>query len=182
MTRYKLPDVLGGHEVELKQRAYNPNDVSVFLLRLPTESYPIHLHMMVVEEVDTTPAEPEPGAWLIGGVLCVRWEGDDCEDADYPWCSPLHSFTTFQAIWSRYGGSGITPRRLVPMPEPVELPWTGESALACRQIQVLVRGRLVSEYWGSGGVERDIAMMPDVAEAKAAALLAAARAAREVKP
>ncbi len=122
--------------------------------------------------VDTTPPEPEPGAWLIGTAPCVRpkvahvetrwlWL-DDC--VWYRWAD----------LWAQVGGPGITPRRLVPEPAPVELPWTIPYWSVWErdddEVTVTVPG---PHHYG---------LKPDEAEAFGLALLSAARAAREATP
>jgi len=78
------------------------------------------------------PAEPEPGAYLIGDVLAVRvhatqdkyaWAihitvGQNRDIADVDWAN-------WADVWETHGGPGVTIRRLVPEPSTVDTPDDG---------------------------------------------------------
>jgi hypothetical protein len=124
--------------------------------------------------VDTTPEEPEPGAWDLNGVLCVRFAGDDTER---PWAVAKVGVTggfvwlDWHMAWEKLGGPGITPRRLVPEPAPVELPFT----TSVGEIEVTAVGQL--------RVFNSICKMTKAQlEQTGQALISAARAAREATP
>ena len=130
--------------------------------------------------VDTTPAEPEPGAYDLNGVMCVRWTGDDSERhwalvddgavGGFGWWD-------WPTAWAEFGGPGVTIRRLIPEPAPVQLPWRAVSAYGST---LLVdgpdaEGEIEVDFGQSTGVQ----LTAEHAEEMAAALLTAARAARE---
>ena len=124
--------------------------------------------------VDTTPEEPEPGAWLIGDVMCARI-GHGSGTAWATHIDRLKSswWVNWETVWDRHGGPGITPRRLVPEPAPVELPWSDGG------IKVHCGGEEFAPVVISLGLASDW-LTPDQAEKVGRALLSAARAAREV--
>jgi len=124
MTLFRFPDALGGAEhdgvVEGETVGFN----------LPDLFGTLWLHVSDLAPVDTTPAEPEPGAWLIGetptfGLVLAdapttrRWawhDGKNLGAGEWYHC------------WDALGGPGVTIRRLIPEPAPeesVELPWAG---------------------------------------------------------
>jgi len=101
--------------------------------------------------VDTTPAEPEPGACIVGKTLCVRPEVanvrarwlnlDDCDWYDWP------------ELWRDLGGPDVTIRRLIAEPapvEPVQLPWTMDGGHATVELGPTLRlaGGCDSLYMG----------------------------------
>ena len=174
MTRYKLPDVLGGGEVEATETypgryglgpEYRLADGITMILggwRLEPVPPPI-------------PPEPEPGAYLIGDRLAVRfkvpagwtawhWQtGPDRADESDSW----------ELAWAAIGGP---IQRLVPereaLPE-VELPWTGSTISGCRvAIHSADADGDVRVEWKAGEYVRS-----ETALAMAAALVAAVRAA-----
>jgi hypothetical protein len=149
-----------------------------YLPVLRTDGPVILVPTAALTPVDTTPAEPEPGVYDLNGVVCMWFIGDD---------SPRHwavatndpaevgaiRFYSWRELWAEVGGPGVTIRRLIPEPAPVDLPWEWNDATT-----------------GSGhvlvGVIRPFRIKDgnawisvECAEAKAAALLTAARAARE---
>lgn len=135
--------------------------------------------------VNTTPAEPEPGAWLIGETPAWHdphygWRLLDVDKQDedwFEWPYTLHLC----------GGRDVPIVRLVPEPEPVELPWDpdpldfADLGKTRTSVRVAAGGSIEDENV-VGRVGNVVRLTPETAEAKAGALLAAARAAREVKP
>ncbi len=176
MTRYRLPEILGGGEVDaLETWGGCAGGRPEYRIEGITVTMPAGTPM---EPVDTTPPEPEPGAWLIGDVPVIR---SPDSQATYPWLRESDhgaQYDTWADTWKALGGPGITPRRLVPEPAPVELPWEGSSSF----------GRHLKVHRPDLGlipvaVGEDLGeLAPDTAEEMAAALLAAARAAREATP
>lgn len=129
MTTYRLPEALGGGEVEVEivpdpsVTRRTDNGFLRVLIKTDEESFPIALPFSVLTEVERPlPPEPPPGSVVLVGA-----------DADDPlsgyvyrhyhgaWAVPgEEDFTT----WAGVCKLGI-PVRLVPDPfaEPVELPW-----------------------------------------------------------
>jgi len=176
MTRYKLPDELGGRTVDAEETwggcagarpEYRIGDIT---LTMPPGT---PLKVM-------PPAEPPPGPYLLDGgavVICTS-PGD--------WWVPNGRGNPgvfrymWPGFWEKFGGPDVTLVPLVPDPAAgVQLPWAGESAVLATRLGVCTHdpgegGSLVQELYGS----RDALLHPDTAEAKGAALIAAARAAR----
>ena|SRR6185369_8586296 len=147
----------------------------------PVEGPVILVPTVALTPVDTTPAEPEPGVYFIGKTLCARPEVanvlcrwlnlDDCEW--YLWAD----------LWRDVGGHGVTIRRLIPAPEPVELPWKAEGIISEQVVRVLQSGASDCAAWVSTRKRNTgVHLSAEQAEEMAAALLTAARAAREATP
>jgi len=153
----------------------------------PRESIPGYLHVVrsgggpvilvptaALTPVDTTPAEPEPGAAYQLGRATVMSFPDQGRDTRWFWAELASKgscgWDLWPELWRRFGGPGVTIRRLIPDPAPVELPWHG------RDVSVVLKS---SGRVSSGQTGQWLEMTPDEAEAKAAALLTAARAARK---
>ncbi len=129
--------------------------------------------------VDTTPEEPEPGAWLIGDVMCAR-VGNASGGA---WATHIDKtspnwWLTWATVWAKVGGPGITPRRLVPEPA-VDLPAAVKSH---------DQNTVIVDHYEAGTVSMTLPRRltewfdADGAEILGNAFLAAARAAREATP
>ena len=124
--RYLLPESLGRVEVEFVCEAGHRGAWSV-VVRGGGPQFDINPSWLT--EVDPpSPAEPEPGAYLVGDCIAMRfarYEGYN----QWRWDSPndRDGFDTggWLDLWSDIGGADVTIRRLVPDPlaEPVELPW-----------------------------------------------------------
>lgn len=73
------------------------------------------------------PPEPEPGCWRIGEVDAVRVptvEGEYVSPDGDDWFAPtLGKWYAWGALLDAVGGRDLPIRRLVPAPEPVDLPW-----------------------------------------------------------
>lgn len=113
--RYRLPDALGGAEVEVLHGMADTDGRSecrvpdVFgLVRVPSRD--------LVEVPPPYPPEPEPGDYLLGDVLCRIFTPGGrtlCFDDVLGSC-----FThDWPHTWARFGGPNVVPRRLVPEPE-----------------------------------------------------------------
>jgi hypothetical protein len=133
-----------------------------YLPVLRTEGPVILVPTAALTPVDTTPAEPEPGAWLIGDAPCWRDLTQDwrTNDSNIP-----GDWYEWPRLWALVGGPGVTIRRLIPEPAPVSFPWVEQEHVV----------DLVAEGVVDGGDLLDA----DLAEAKGWALLTAARAARK---
>ncbi len=188
MTRYRLPEILGGGEVDaLETWGGCAGGRPEYRIEGITVTMPAGTPM---EPVDTTPPEPEPGAWLIGGVLCACFVTDGGDE----WVTAIPDGDgdtnveriDWRGLWERIGGPGITPRRLVPEPVPVEvtLPWRGISLrdrpIELTRDQVDYKGVPVLRLTVDG--ESVVAVGPDTAERLGYGLISAARAAREATP
>ena len=121
MTRYKLPDVLGGGEFGA---AYVHAGMAHF--DIPEVGRVTVPETKIVEV--PTPPEPDPGAWSIGGVLAVRWA--DGGDTRWAYEGQRQGYTAdWDVVWTVLGGPGVTIHRLVPessdraQPPTVDLPW-----------------------------------------------------------
>lgn len=137
--RYKLPDALGGGEVE-ETEAHSSHNVpeSFVAVNVATTDggsvvwYGYLPRAILTPVKPPTPEEPEVGAWLIGDVLAVRWHAPEgfCQWS-YQWrnANGEADWTSdnWDQIWKNLGGSDVTITRLVPerveTVEQVELPW-----------------------------------------------------------
>jgi hypothetical protein len=122
------------------------------------------------------PDEPEPGAYLIGDRLAVRFE----TEAGQLWHT-ANDDQSWTQLWAEIGGPDATIRRLVPEPEPVALPWETQPyapGVNRAVVGAWTRGGTVRAGVTIGHRENGIDLDPDTAEAMAAALWTAARAAR----
>jgi hypothetical protein len=92
-----------------------------YLPVLRTDGPVILVPTAALTPVDTTPTEPEPGAWLIGDTVYSRFAGDV---TSRPWTPGIRGagFAWFEwaEVWKESGGPGVTIRRLIPEPAPVE--------------------------------------------------------------
>lgn len=186
MTTWKFPEILGGGEHEEHLRPDGSSEGA------PFGSVVFHINGCVVavaralltEVKPALPAEPEPGAYLIGGGLAVRFPDD--QDRLHRWCYNVgdpgyQEALDWQDAWHDLGGPDVTIVRLVPEPAEVELPWEGISFYQSsvevrppnehREIPVVIDFR-------TGRGPMDLLLGADTAEAMAAALLTAARKAR----
>lgn len=139
MAKFRLPPELGSGEIEI---AVNTRDDA-----RPThwswniDGHAVSLPLAILTEIPPPiPPEPEPGAYLIGGVLCVRFEDgwDDDGEAAQAW----------EEAWQKHGGPDVDIVALVPKPAAVELPWKGESWSVWRDHP----GRVQINVPGSSGV------------------------------
>jgi len=179
VTRYKLPEILGGGEFD--RDAVNGPVLGVdyfeFLLAgVGRISVPGNA---CTEVPPSVPAEPEPGAYHIGGKICVRaWVHQ----------SILRWFAVDEGIWwtwpglvEHLGGPDVPITALVPALPEVELPWSLMGGMRERPwslgVDISLDGRVAvsTTVDQRGGIVMVYAV---VAEAMAAALLTAARAAR----
>jgi len=132
VTRYKLPDELGGGEFD-GQPLLNTSDGSpagrIFLHITPDRSEYLVLDPARLTEVrPPVPAEPEPGAYLIGGTPCVRIGSAWVVGIDQPdprwWV-----YWRDGGVAKLVGGPDVPIVRLVPessdraQPPTVVLPW-----------------------------------------------------------
>jgi hypothetical protein len=124
MTRYRLPDELGGGEYEaltdFRSKAgdgwrHRFNVPGVGLVDVPTEC--------LIEVRPPLPPEPPVGAVvLFGGEAVQRFEDNElADDASAHWASVG---TTDRWTWARLVEIGGTLVHLASAPEPVALPWS----------------------------------------------------------
>lgn len=113
MTRYRLPDELGGGEYEGILDVNDPEHNYVhFVFRHGSATF---REDALVELVD----EPEPGAYLVGEMLCIRF----ANRGPFPWLVDTDQQNiTMRMSWEAMVESlNITPNtrivRLVPEPE-----------------------------------------------------------------
>jgi hypothetical protein len=72
MSRFKLPDALGGAECTFHAEGYQPGCWIVELVDV-MPGLRIEIEPEALTEVPPPiPAQPEPGAYLVGGVICVH--------------------------------------------------------------------------------------------------------------
>lgn len=90
-------------------------------------SFDINGARIIVRESDLTevppppPLEPPIGAYRVGGVLCMRVSSEPEKCWVYQTTDEMFAEKTFEDICSDHGSDIV---RLVPAPEPVELPWS----------------------------------------------------------
>jgi hypothetical protein len=125
MTRYRLPDALGGAEVKILNHLGGGNtpDVVVQVEGIGRVTLPA---LCLVKVEPPMPAEPPPGAHLIGDVLCVRYHRAFKQtdawvafEDEAPWHGrrgQLAAMTggTFEEMWERHGGPDVAITPLVP--------------------------------------------------------------------
>lgn len=136
MTRYKLPDCLGGAIVEGEKKWPHGGGIDHELsITVPGLARQITLFESDVTEVKPPiPDAPEPGAYLIGTALVIltRTEDDDRTFVHQP---GDRAGIEWSHWWAEYGAArvGLTANdihRLVPessdraQPPTVRLPWT----------------------------------------------------------
>jgi hypothetical protein len=176
MTRYKLPEELGGGEVEISKQTPGSTHYCWRIL-----GHSVVLPYEILTEIPPPiPAEPEPGAYLIGEVLCVRWSVEEEPDNHWYLGGSGHRALTWTHVWEAVGGPDVEIIPLVPrasLPE-VELPWREPSVYGfAAQVAKRSDGINVS-VWGPGTPDRlllsDATLDRDSARSMAAALLAAA--------
>lgn len=197
MTAYGIPYTVNGwgDEVVTTVEAGDPRDLGSVCTAVVRGTGPgpvILVPTVALTAVDTTPPEPEPGAWLIGETLCWRdsmhTDGSPDDDRWRVDHRTIGGWWTWPTVWKHLGGPGITPRRLVPevAAVDVDLPWQLSSGPTsqrpwCVEVEWTLTGYvLVSASVMIRGA--GVRLAPDAAEAMAAALLTAARAARGATP
>jgi len=178
-TRFKLPDVLGGGEIVATEVwggcaggrpeyhiGAGDNGFTLLAPRgAPLESVPPPI-----------PAEPEPGAYLIGDTLAVRFPDTDDFNLRWRW-SDVDTADSWGICWRSLGGPDVTITPLVAALPKVELPWRGSDRYGDPVNVEVNRDEVILEVEEYGEVKQ-AALPPESAERVAAALLSAARAAR----
>jgi hypothetical protein len=188
MTRYRLPEILGGGEFDGEMLWSGcAGAVPDYDLHVPGVGTVRITTTVALTPVDTTPPEPEPGAWLIGKYVCVRMFRNSTARLDTPprtaWVAAGDPDQPCQwdELWRDLGGPGVTIRRLIPEPAPVELPWriSWGGHLDVLEVDLTVpTGEFVHLGIGTGYVHMTDAQATAAAHALLSA--AAARAVREV--
>ena len=127
--RYKLPKMLG--EVECVFHSLGHED-GFWIVEL-VDTAPgmrIEIEKTALTEVPPPlPAEPEPGAYLIGKTAAVRVANEKLFNPNVRWVVsapvPRTGWFTWAETWKMLGGPDVTITPLVPAPsvEPVTLPW-----------------------------------------------------------
>ncbi len=124
------------------------------------------------------PPEPEPGLWQVGAVTAYRRpEADRFSSHHWSILGPTLSGSAFigwyqwEAVVAK-AGDDLSIRRMAPVPEPVELPWTNEATTVDthrlhRTASLGVRVTVEEHY-------TTIIYEPSAARSLAAALLSAA--------
>lgn len=128
--RYRLPEALGGREVELLTDQEPTRNVGDYVWVRDPDLGVIQMPMSKLTPVPPPiPEEPEPGAYEIGGRTAVRWKLDHSCCWAYDDVNGSYVTSAWGALWDEIGGPDVTIRRLVPEPpvERVTLPWSGES-------------------------------------------------------
>src|SRR5882672_8985475 len=188
MKRYRLPEALGGREVlECPTTVDVPKGWrAVGLANVDVLSTPGWLCMVpataLTELPPPTPAEPPDGAIVKFG------EDTYCRidaHAEVPgaWFAPRSELRFWWGGLCKTYYPGITPVLLVPAAAEVELPWDPDPLdpddLGNTRSSVRVVGYYVHDENCVGRVANVVRFTADDAEAKAHALLTAARAARK---
>lgn len=146
MTRYKLPDELGGAEVQQVRwdsKYEAMPKIPKGYVAVSGDANPAWIIYVpdgaLTEVPPPIPAEPEPGvyrAWRPGweerGVVIVN-DGEDGGNwgvvGDIVWRS-WEDFVRQLGL----GGPGVVIRKLQPAPEPVQLPWREENLEVYRSV------------------------------------------------
>jgi hypothetical protein len=142
MMRYRLPDELGGAIVDHHGSLRGDDTVSV---NLPGVGFIYVPHGCLTEIPPPVPDEPEPGAYDIGGVLCVRM----AKRGGQPWLVDIdRPDLRLRMDWpSLVEVLGIDPdvkiRRLEPDPAPV----VSASRLELFRASNFHVGGVGQEYW-----------------------------------
>lgn len=186
MSRYKLPEALGGGELD---SAMVDHDLAYFDLPGTNRRFMVPTDCLA-EVPPPIPPEPGPGAYLIGvglayrdlGVTTSRWHWQI--RAKGRSASNRH----WAEVWEKLGGPDVTIVPLIPDPaHGITLPWDpsplGPDNLdATRTSVYLAADGLIHDTNQVRRSSNTVRLYPADAEAKAAALLAAARAVREATP
>lgn len=179
MKTYRLPEELGGAEFEAGE-FHHPN-TSIGRYQYRGNGFALWMGSKLSEVPPPIPAEPEPGAYLLGGKVALRVDEDAMDETSrWTWIEDSDDLWTWEdwaKCWADLGGPGITPQRLVPETPEVELPWTGVFGAARINVGRDEDGDVFVETV-SGGRAMLPVLAPDEAEAMAAALISAARAVR----
>lgn len=175
MTRYRLPAELGGGEIEAIPQGTIMGSMG-HRYQYWGDGYELWFETALTEVEPPIPDEPEPGAYDIGGVLCVRWAADKSPSR---WAFGTGSSAAgvyhcdWPELWAELGAPRRSPPpiRLVPDPaQDVELPWR------CGDLYIerldATSGLMVEVNFQDRWVRLDA----DEARQAAAALLAAAEA------
>lgn len=125
---HRLPDWLGGLPVTLRQRSMVGRIASVEIC--DGEYAGTRLHLETKHLVETTPPEPDEGAYMVGEQLCVRIHR--AASVTYRWFVPIpereagYTWLPWSEVWYRYGGAHVAIRRMVPATEEGPIPFPGD--------------------------------------------------------
>lgn len=123
MTTYRLPEAWGGLEVEESFGSYDSVPDGYLMVLLPRSQWAALFPKDALTEVKPPiPAEPEPGAYLIGDALWFR----PADARGARWVGPDGICWEWEQAWRRsLTRPDVTITPLVPsVPvEPVQLPW-----------------------------------------------------------
>lgn len=134
MSRYRLPEVLGGGGVERAIGSDVPNGWIRVLVQGEDESFPMDLPATALIEI-RDPIPPEPPNFSVVWIGVRAHVRDDDPRGGGDWWGESGR-TTWEALCRiAYDRTGSPPVPLVPDPfaEPVELPWEGIDAAIGRE-------------------------------------------------
>jgi hypothetical protein len=177
MTRYKVTEEWGGGEAEDADFAsFTPSSEYRALTRDNGRWFALIHEGALTEVPPPIPPEPEPGAYLIGDSWALRTKALLSERWIWHDGAYLHS-GTFADLWAHVDGPDVTITPLVPALPDVELPWKLSVGWAAVSVGGSCDAVWVQTVSGGRAVLVE-PLSPDAAEAMAAALMTAARAAR----
>lgn len=125
MTRYTVHEAWGGGEATLEHPDGPTIPMGYRFVRRDTGQVGIFPTGALTELPPPIPDEPEPGAYLIGSVMCVRPPANF--DTEWFCFGKPRGWRPWADVWSNFAGPGVPIVRLVPeselLPDNISLPW-----------------------------------------------------------
>lgn len=134
--RYRLPDALGGGECVYHADGID-NDRIVVELVDTVPGLRLELELSVLTEVKP-PLPPEPPQLVTVRVGARAFVRDDLVLSRASWVGPDGRHTWSELCDLAQQKTGFPPVLLVPVPEPVELPWSTPFLLGATGVRVFI--------------------------------------------